>query len=149
MHKSCVGVIFACIYLAGCAGPPRTASGRTDVVFPTNNRACIANRILDHVLEKGFTPKSQTDGALIVEKPSDNAVVNVMLGNTASPGVDERMSVFFASPDPNSTRMVVTHAFVASPNTAFEHVMPFDALQSEQDFLTQNAQKMAELCPNV
>lgn len=58
--------------VAGCAGnqPGAVVSGKPFVVLHNVDQACVRERLLAHLAERGWTVKSIGDGRLVAENPA-------------------------------------------------------------------------------
>jgi len=145
MRKSSLAFVALMLALGACqtaseAPPLVTPSMRPEVTVAAP-AATVRSTILSDLLNKGYTIHSDGPDVLVLDKKSDNILVNVLMGSRWNPIVDARITFAFAEIN-GQTRTVADLAVVTNPGTGFEQVTPVeanDALQKVQEYLTQAA----------
>jgi hypothetical protein len=123
----------ALLTLAGCqtANQVSTASGRPEATYaaaPEKVRAVMLNGLIN----KGFQVKTDTPYLLVVEQPSKNLMVNLLLGSQWNPTVNVRCSYTIVPIEKASTRVVASCAAVTNPGTAYERLTEVNDAKSNQ-----------------
>lgn len=110
--------------LAGCqtAQPLATASGRPEVSISAPASQVHA-ALVGAAMNRGYTIRQDSQYLLVVEKPSQNFMANVLLGSQFNPVVNARMSIAIAEIG-GATRVVVDMAIIQNPGSGFERALP-------------------------
>lgn len=126
--------------IAGCqTSQVTTASGRPEVTVtapPEKVRATILNEAVN----RRFTIKTDTVYSLVVEQPSKDFMMGLLLGSNWDPTVNVRVTFTFV-PLEAQTRVIAEQVAVTNPGTAMERITPLtgqkavDGLQAWLDGL--------------
>lgn len=111
----------AALALSGCATPVthNTASGRPEATFQ-KSLVDTHNVILNASINRGYQITRDSPNLIVADRPSKNAIANMMLGSQANPIVNARLTFTMISTMPNQTRVVVDMAAITNPGTGFE-----------------------------
>lgn len=111
-----------------------TASGRPEVTIAADKEAVRAV-LIDAMIDRGFLIVDDTPYRLVMDRSSDNALANALLGSRWNPTVHARAAMSLTE-TAGATRIVASLDVVTNPGTAYERLTPFSNSRDAAEFQT-------------
>src|SRR5690606_37312044 len=125
MKPKIFAIALALLALSGCQTVQHaTPSGRPEVTIraPANN---VKLAYIGTLTNLGYSMIRDTNYQIVMEKPVDNFMANLLMGSEYDPTVEARITATFLELG-NQTRVTTDMGIVRNGGSAFEAVTPFN-----------------------
>ena len=124
-------VAVAAMLVAGCQTVKHdTPSGKPEVSIRAPSKD-VKTALVGTLVNLGYSIKHDSDFQIVLERPVDNVMANVLLGSQYDPTVEARVTATFLEMN-GSTRVISELGIVRNGGSAFEQVDNFNNSRDSQ-----------------